>query len=68
MTGDQTDIIAFLADPSSHGGGAAGLHRLIADNAAELADYGDLFGADTVAAYTAAVERAFTSAADPLVQ
>ncbi len=62
---DSADVIR-PGEPS--GGGAAGLHRVIADNAAELAAYGDLFGADTVAAYTAAVERAFTSAADLLDQ
>ncbi|MFT5182531.1 MAG: putative kinase, partial [Alphaproteobacteria bacterium] len=50
------------------GGGAAGLHRTIADNAAELAAYGDLFGAGTVEAYIAAVEGAFAQAADLLDQ
>ena len=48
------------------GGGAAGLHRTIAENTAELADYRDLFGADTIETYTAAVERAFASVADLL--
>jgi len=62
---DSADVMR-PGEPS--GGGAAGLHRVIADNAAELADYGDLFGADTVAAYTTAVEHAFASAADLLDQ
>lgn len=50
------------------GGGAAGLHRTIAENAAELAAYGDLFGAGTVETYTAAVETAFAGVADLLDQ
>jgi len=62
---DSADVLR-PGEPS--GGGAAGLHRVIADNAADLADYGDLFGADSVAAYTAAVELAFTSTADLLDQ
>jgi aminoglycoside phosphotransferase family enzyme/gluconate kinase len=60
---------AELVQPGeASGGGAAGLHRVIADNAADLADYRDLFGADAVEAYTAAVESAFAGVANLLDQ
>jgi len=62
---DSADVMR-PGEPS--GGGAAGLHRVIAENAAEITAYSDLFGADTVEAYTAAVERAFVHAADLLDQ
>lgn len=62
---DSADVMR-PGEPS--GGGAAGLHRVIADNAAELADYGDLFGADAVEVYTKAVEREFAGAAGLLDQ
>jgi aminoglycoside phosphotransferase family enzyme len=48
------------------GGGTAGLHRTITGNGAELAEFSDLFGADSVEAYTAAMESAFVCAADLL--
>ncbi len=50
------------------GGGTAGLHRTITDNGAELKEFSELFGADIVADYTAAMESAFARAADLLVQ
>jgi aminoglycoside phosphotransferase family enzyme/predicted kinase len=62
----DTAEVVRPGDPS--GGGAAGLHRTIADNAAELTAYSDLFGTGTVETYNAAVERAFAQAADLLDQ
>jgi aminoglycoside phosphotransferase family enzyme/predicted kinase len=62
---DSAEVVR-PGEPS--GGGAVGLHRVIADNVTELADYSDLFGDDTVAAYTAAVEGAFAGVADFLDQ
>lgn len=53
----------ILPPDAPSGGGAAGLHHTIADNASELADYSDMFGDDAVAAYSDAAERAFASVA-----
>jgi aminoglycoside phosphotransferase family enzyme/cytidylate kinase len=56
--------VVQAGEPS--GGGAAGLYGTIANNAAELTAYSDLFGADPVADYTAAAEDAFARATDLL--
>ena len=73
LIADAVDQVIALHDGAdmvlpgeASGGGAAGLHRVIADNAADLADYRDLFGADAVAAYTAAAEQTFARTADLL--
>ncbi len=70
---DAVDAVIDLHDgadvvrpDSPEGGGTAGLHRTITDNSAELAEFGDIFGARMVETYTQALESAFASATDLL--
>ncbi len=75
LIGDAVDQVIALHDSAEvampgtvSGGGAAGLHNVIADNAVELIAHAGLFGRETVETYNAAVEDALSCAADLLDQ